>query len=960
MPRAVNRRTLGLLALLFAGFLVVHNLVPLYTDWLWFGEVGFRRVFTTTIIARTALFSGFGLLFFALFYGNLRLARRMAPEAGDHIWIERLGPALASTIRRAIDALLLVFAVFLSLWAGRIASDHWTEALEFLCGTPFGTPDPVFGIDVGFFVFRLPVLHFLADFLLGALALTGIAVIGIHIFGQAIQSWAGLPQIAAGVRAQLLVLAGALAATLAFQTRLNAYELLFAENGSFTGAGYADLTYRLFARHVEMTVLCLTALACLATLRRGRGFRAPLFGGVAWVGCAVILGQIVPAAGQKLSVAPNESAMEKEFIARNIRYTRQGFGLDQVRRVDNYPADESLTTASLNANRDTLENVRLWDYPYLARVYSQNQTVKNYYKFAQAGLLGTAETNIDIDRYMIGGRKREVMLAARELDVASLPAAAQTWQNQRLAYTHGYGLVMSPVNAVRNGDPVYYLQGFPVTASPEAAALKITRPEIYYGQLAHEYVFVDTQQQEFDYPSTDSAAGAGGTQDHYTSYAGKGGIRIGDAPLAKLAFSLRLGDGNVLLANGFKPETRVLFRRDIRERLQTVAPFVQQDADPYLVIDTASGRLVWIIDCYTLTDRYPYSTPHLMHVNPVTYIAPNYIRNSVKATVDAYDGTVTLYLTDPRDPIARTYGKIFPGLIQPFSAMPQSLRRHVRYPEDLFRIQRSVYAAYHVDDPLVFYRKEDAWAIPVEPNSEVSSGNTNAANQMEPYYVVMHLPDANGRADNAAEFLLMSPLAPINRESQNILGWMCARCDGDRYGELVLYRFPQNRSVTGPSQVIALINNDPVISPQLSLLRTGGSTARFGNLLVIPVERSLLYIAPLYIEATGSASRLPQLQRVVVIFGQKVVMEETLEKALAALFANYTPPEETPVAGTTPSPSPAGSTSSVPHTVRVLVDQASARYRAAQERLKAGDFSGYGAAMKELERILGSLSKAAR
>ncbi|HLK57924.1 MAG TPA: UPF0182 family protein, partial [Chthonomonadaceae bacterium] len=538
---------------------------------------------------------------------------------------------------------------------------------------------------------------------------------------------------------------------------------------------------------------------------------------------------------------------------------------------------------------------------------------------------------------------------------------------------------MSPVNKVLDGNPDYFLSGLPVVSSPEAPTIKITQPDIYYGQLEHDYVFVDTAQQEFDFPSTEGS-GVGGAQDHYINYQGKGGIRIGDAPLAKWAFSLRLGDALMLLQNGFKPETRILFRRDIRERVQTIAPFLQQDADPYLVINPDDGRLVWVVDCYTLSDRYPYSTPQEMPVNAVTFVAPNYIRNSVKATVDAYDGTVNLYLADDKEPIARTYASIFPGLLKPLNEMPAGLRAHLRYPEDLFRLQRAVYAIYHVDDPRVFYLKEDAWAIPNEPNSQQDAAGT--VGKMEPYYVIMRLPgleqgqnysppteqdtrvsrtrlQGTGLTSTREEFLLMSPLSPINRESQNILGWMCARCDPGHYGDLVLYRFPQNVSVAGPSQIVQLINSDRLISPQLSLLRSGGSTATLGNLLVIPVEHSLLYIAPLYVEATNSANKLPQLQKVVVAFGQRVVMEDTLDKALADLFpgnAETTPPEGS--APSTPSP-PMKPGETVPPDIRNLIEKAAAQYNAAQQRLKAGDFAGYGAATKELERTLEDLRRAA-
>lgn len=959
-------RPVFLLFLLFGGFLVFHNLVPLYTDYLWFGEVGYRQVFGITVFAKTVLFLGFGTLFFALFYGNLRIARRLAPKDADRYLTEQFGASWGGIIQRGVGWGMAGLAGLFSLFAGRMAAEEWANGLEFLNASSFGKTDPVFGIDIGFYVFRLPFLNFVGTFLFTTFLLTSLAVVMIHVVDRAIESWAGLPDIRPGVRAQLLLLAAGLALSHAFQTRLHAYALLTKESGQFTGPGYTDMTFRLFALNAQVVLLVLVAVTCLLTLRRGRDFRWPTIGAGAWFVTTVVLGMLVPAAVQKVTVEPNQIETERDYIARNIAFTRQGFGLENVRRVEGFPADETLNAQKLRTNEDTLKNVRLWDHSYLAKVYNQLQTVKTYYRFEMNTLNGSPANNIDIDRYIINGQLRQVMLAAREMNPDNLPRSAQTWQNQRLGYTHGYGLAISPVNRVREGAPEYFIEGFPPTPSQDAPTLKVTRPEIYYGLLSPSYVFVETQQKEFDYPATDATAG-----DHYTTYDGKGGIRIGDSLLAKLAFSARLGDGKMLLSKAFTSNTRVLIRRDIRERVQTIAPFLQLDSDPYIVV-TDSGRLVWVVDGYTISDRYPYSTAVEVAVGPQSFIAPNYIRNSVKAVVDAYDGSVNLYLADPNDPIARTYSRIFPGLLKPLSELKDGLKEHLRYPEDLFRLQRSVYAIYHVDDPRTFYLREDVWAVPVEPNPDNTEGGLAGRKQMEPYYVVMRLKDTENREEgrgksslnpqNSAEFLLMSPLAPINREDKNILGWMCARCDGDRYGELVLYRFPQKVAVNGPSQIISLINSEPAISKELSLLRQTGSNARFGNLLVLPIETSLLYIAPLYIEATNTAN-IPQLQRVVVAFGQQVVMEETLEAALARLFPGYGSDEETPAepGGQKPSPTtPDAPTTPVPPAVRTLIERASKQYDTAQQKLKAGDFAGYGAATKELEKTLRELRRTAQ
>jgi uncharacterized membrane protein (UPF0182 family) len=951
--------------ILFIGFLLVHDGAPLYCDWLWFREVGYPSVFTNTIAAKTGLYIGFGLLFFLCFHGNLWIARRLTPDTAQRFLMDRIGPQWGQSLQRWLGGILLAVAAFLSLWAGRIAAEYWSVWLEFTHPTSFGVKDPVFGSDISFYIFQLPFLRFFWGFCLGTLLITLLAVVLFHFANRAVETLAGLPNAPPGIRAQLLILVALLALTQAFGTHLGSFDLLSADNGKFNGAGYADLHYRLFAIRTQTLFLVVLAITCFVPIWRGTGFRWPAFAAAGWATALVVLGNVVPGIAQKTFVEPNEFSMEQEYIRRNIEFTRRGFNLEKVLRINDFPADESLNAAGVAANRDTLDNVRLWDHPYLSKVYSQLQTVKNYYKFECEGVNGQRTNNIDIDRYVIGGRVRQVMLGAREMDTSGLPEFAQSWQNQRLSYTHGYGLVMSPVNKTIQGLPDYFLSGIPLTVSKEAPELRVTEPRIYYGQIEHSYVFADTEQPEFDYPSTGSSTAGGDAQDHTVRYQGRGGIPIGNSALARWAFSLRLGDPNIILTRSFTPNTRLLFHRDIRDRLQTIAPFVQQDGDPYMVADPDTGRLIWIVDCYTLSDQYPYSTPQKMDVDSANFIAPNYIRNSIKATIDAYDGTVSLYISDPNDPIARTYSRIFPGLLKPLDRMPAGLRTHIRYPEDLFWLQRSVYAAYHVDDPRIFYFREDSWAIPTEPNGDPNARTEgNGPKQMEPYYVIMRLPDVGGKRPevgkgNSEEFLLMSPLAPAKREAQNILGWMCARCDAEHYGELVLYRFPQQVSVNGPSQVIAFVNNDPNISSRLTPLRLGGSNANFGNLLVIPVEKSLLYIAPLYVESTSGATSLPKLQKVIVAFGDRVAMEDTLPAALADLFPSEgAPPSGNPsgATGTQPS-SPSGAPSNVPPQVRATIQRLTAQYEAARQKLKGGDLAGYAAAMKEVEQSLDALKR---
>ena len=460
-PRPRFKRWIVLAALLFVAFLVIHNAVPLYTDFLWFKEVGYTNVFTATIAAKLTMFAVFGAAFFGLLYGNVFYARRLASEQGDRLLMQRFGPQWGGMLQRGLGWILLLATGFFSLWAGRMGVEQWANWLEFTHGVPFHAADPVFHNDIGFYVFRLPFLNFVYGFLLITILLTLAAVVAVHVADRAIESFAGLPDVRPGARGQVLLLAALAALVQAFGTFLSKYDLLFNENGGFVGAGYADLHYRLFALNAQFVLLLITATLCVAAMAQFRWAKLAVGGAVAWVAAMILLGSIIPSLLQKAVVAPNEFSMESEYIGRNIAATRQGFGLTNVRNVDGFPADESLNAAGLRANADTLDNIRLWDYEYLAKVYAQTDTVKTYYKFAQMNLDGSQSQNIDIDRYPINGKMRQVMLGAREMDSAALPAAAQTWQNRRLSYTHGYGLAMSPVNKVVDGLPDYFVKGFP-------------------------------------------------------------------------------------------------------------------------------------------------------------------------------------------------------------------------------------------------------------------------------------------------------------------------------------------------------------------------------------------------------------------------------------------------------------------------------------------------------------------
>jgi uncharacterized membrane protein (UPF0182 family) len=630
----------------------------------------------------------------------------------------------------------------------------------------------------------------------------------------------------------------------------------------------------------------------------------------AWLLVVFLGGSIYPTLLQRLAVLPNELTREREYIAHTIHFTRAAFGLDKVVEA-NFDIAEGAVPLDLQANASTIKNIRLWDYRPLLRTYGQLQEIRLYYAF----------NDVDVDRYRLGDDYRQVTLVGREIAQEELPQTAQTWVNRHLVYTHGSGVVLSPVNEVlEEGLPDLWVRDIPPKSSyPE---LTVTRPEIYYGELTDEYVIVRTKEQELDYPS--------GDQNVYTTYEGTGGVVL-DSFLKRLAYAMRLGNSQILLSGSITPESRLLWHRAIDERVQTVAPFLRYDPDPYLVI--AGGRLVWLLDAYTTTDLYPYSEPIQTVFGTV-----NYVRNSVKIAMDAYDGRLSFYLIDPDDPLAATYASMFPDLFRPVEEMDETLVAHWRYPEGMFRIQAAKYQTFHMTDPQVFYNQEDLWSWA----EEVVTGERL---RIEPYYVNMRLP---GETDT--EFVLMLPFTPSTK--QNMVAWLFARNDGEDYGKLGVYKFPKQRLVYGPMQVESRIDQDPVISQQLSLWNQRGSQVIRGNLLVIPVDRAILYVEPIYLQA--ETSQLPELRRVIVAYGNRIAMQETLAAALTQVIGTEGTvevepgPDEGPTGAQPPS-------SGVEGDLADLILQADAHYRAAQDCLQGGDWTCYGREMDTLEQVLEAL-----
>jgi uncharacterized protein len=852
------------------------RILGLYTDWLWFREVQFTSVFVTVLRTEVLLGVVTGAAFFVILYGNVALARRLARRDVLVVADDALGLPSPEILEPALRRLALPVSVALALIAGWMGTGRWELVLKALHPTPFGIRDPLFDQEVAFYVFRLPLWTSLYGWLMWVLVLAGLAAITVYFCTRGIQVSPERLALARRARGHLLVLAALLLLLKATRYRLAMFDLLFSQRGVAFGAGYADVHAQLPVLKALMVLAVLAALLCLITIRL-RSWR-PLLGGVAaLVGVALLGGVVYPGVIQRYQVSPNEIVTEKPYIDFNIRYTRLAYGLDNIEERE-FPAEQTLTLQDLRRNDATLNNIRLWDTRPLLATYSQLQEIRTYYKF----------TDIDIDRYTINGEYRQVTLSPRELSAQALPS--RIWINERLTYTHGYGAVVSPVNRVtREGLPEFWVKDIPPVASSD---LRISRPELYFSELATDYVFVKTRAKEFDYPA--------GNQNVYTTYAGQGGIPL-ESFWRKALFAAHLGDLKLLLSNDLTPGSRVLIYRNIRERAQRIAPFFRYDADPYMVI-SAAGRMVWLLDAYTVSDRFPYSAP--------TRGLGNYVRNAVKVTVDAYDGTVHFYVADAADPLIRTTARIFPGLLQPLDAMPADLRAHLRYPEGLFRVQAGMYAVYHMRDTQVFYNKEDLWSLPVRP----VEGQERA---MEPYYLILRLP-----GEPKAEFVLLIPFTPSKKD--NLAAWLAARSDPPHYGKLVVYNFPKQKLIYGPRQIEARIDQDSFISQQLSLWSQRGSQVIRGNLLVVPIERSLVYVEPLYIAA--EQGQLPELKRVIVGFGDRIAMEETLDDALARVFGG-----ESPRAAVEASPGPPAGPEAE---AKTLLDAADAAYTRASDELR--------------------------
>ena len=888
-----TRRALVVLGIVLFLLLVVSPLVQLYTDLLWFSSLGYSGLLTTRIAYQAWLgVAGFVIATPVIFFNVLAAIRLSGPVSLASIGVRRrlLGAPLG---RFALLGSAIV-GVFFAL----IASGAWETVAKATNATAFGTTDPVFGMDLGDYLFVLPAYSFAWGWAIGLLVLTVIVCAAIYLGRAGATGQVSVPPASVG---HMSILFAVFFLLLAVHYRLSMFGMLQSQHGFVYGAGYTDLHIRLPVYWVMLVFCLLVAVLLLVNVWR-RLAAAVVAAPALWLILVLLLLGVLPAIYQRISVSPNELAQERPYIQSEINLTNQAYALDRITSRD-FPDTAKITPDLLAGNKATVDNLRLWDYKPLQDALQQLQSIRSYYDFH----------DVDIDRYQLPDGYRQVMISARELSPDQLPDNAKTWVNLHLKYTHGYGAAATPVTTfTAEGRPDLVLGDIPPTGQ-----LSLTQPQIYFGETAasDDYVVTGSTEDEIDYQKGDNAS--------YSRWQGTHGVVL--SGLRRLAYAYRFADLNLLISSQVSSSSQILFKRSISDRIKTLAPFLTLDKDPYIV--TSNGKLFWIQDAYTTASQFPYSEPQ--------DDGTNYIRNSVKVVVDAYEGTVDFYVADDKDPVIKTYARIFPGVFKPLSEMPSDLRAHIRYPEGMFKIQESVFKTFHMHDPEAFYNKSDAWSEASETILQSQGAVT-----LEPYYVVMKLPD-----EPNPEFVLIQPYTPLNKS--NMVAWIAARSDGAEYGKLLNFRFPTGRLVTGPGQVESRIDQDPSTSQLFSLLNREGSRVVRGNLLVIPIGDGVLFVEPVFVAATNGPS-IPELKYVIVADEDKVARGTTLSEALSQL---------TGASVATPTPgAPSATPSPATGTDAALLARADALYVDAQQKLQQKDLAGYQKDVDQIGTILNQLS----
>jgi hypothetical protein len=932
--RPPRRWTLAVLLVAFLALAAVGSVSRFYTDLLWFREIDKASLFWGML--RTKFFIGLlaGLGTAVIVGVNLWVVERLAPRYGLAVvarpQVERARAVLSPYLR----PLRLGIAAFLGLVVGLQASGLWETFLLWRNRVPFGERDALFNRDVGFYMFELPFMRSVFGWLFTTLVLTTLLVAAGHYILGGIRPQAETNRIAAQAQSHLCVLLGLIVALKAWGYWLDKYQLLFSPRGVVAGASYTDVKAQLPALEFLFFVALICAAMFFVGARRG-GLLIPTISIVLLAGVSLIMGGIIPAVFQRFRVEPQELARERPYIERNIAATNKSFGLAGV-KTSGFPASNDLTPAALQANRPTLDNIRLWDPEVLRPGVRNLQAIAQYYNF----------TDVDVDRYPISGDTRQVMISVREVDPNGLAESARTWQNLHLAYTHGYGMVAVQVNtAATGGQPRFIVSGF----NTQDAPIEVKEPRVYFGEPppnSPEFVVANSAQGEYDAQTTGETS--------LFNYKGTGGVQLSDIG-RRLAFAVRFRDINLLISGNIKDESRLMFNRDIRDRVERAAPFLQWDGDPYAVV--IDGKIKYVRDGYTTSANYPYAQRidladaarrNELGSRGVESIG-NYIRNSVKAVVDAYTGEVTLYAFDEQDPILKAWRKAFPDLFAAKSEIPQSLNEHLRYPEDLFSIQTWIYASYHIANPDDFYSKEDFWALPDDRSGEIrrqdeTGGLTAIASvKARPYYLLTKLP---GRTD--PEYVLVMPFTPNGKE--NMVSYLAAEADPGKYGQLTLYSFDRDRTILGPTQVNARILATPAISSELSLLNQQGSRVILSNLLTVPVEKSLLYVQPIFVQGSAPNS-FPLLQKVAVFYNDQVGYSTNLADAIREVVSGEQPTEPPPEDGGAQPPTPP-QTGGGNDSVQGLLTQANQEYEAAQRALAEGNLAEYQQHIDAMARLL--------
>jgi len=925
-----------LLVLLFS----LRGLAGFYTDFLWFDSVGQGNTWRSLLSARVVPALVFTVVFFVIMLASLTIADRLAPKYRSMGPEDELVERYQQFVTPYQGRIRVGVSLFFALIAGVGVSSQWQEWVLFTNRVDFGVKDPQFNQDIGFYVFQLPFLRFIADWLFAGLVIVLLVTAVAHYLNGGIRFQSPFQRVTPQVKAHLSVIVAVMALVKTAQYYLDRFNLDFSERGVVTGASYTDVKAQLPALNLLIFISIVAAGLFIWNIWR-RGWVLPIIAVGLWGFVSIVIGTIYPAGVQKFRVEPNEYQNEQQYIERNIAATRASFGLDQV-KPERFDYQQNLDAGVIDQNAASIENARLWDPAVTQATYQSLQGLQTFYKV----------DDVDIDRYKIGDQTRQVVLSAREISSGELPS--QSWVNQHLVYTHGYGVIAAPTNAAVDGNPDFVASGIPVTKD---APLSPEQPDLYFGEHQPGYALVDAKQREFNYPRE-------GRADATTRYKGKDGVKL-DNPIRRAAFALRFGDVNPLISGQVDGNTKVLYVRDVKDRVEKLAPFLDYDADPYPVV--TGGKVVWVLDAYTTTSRYPYAQKVSGPSDTGLGHDFNYVRNSVKATVDAYDGTVKFYVIDSKDPLTRAYRKAFPDLFTDFDKMPKDLQAHLRYPEDLFRVQSDVYSRYHVTESRRFYQGSAKWLLSPDPGSGQLTaaqlravtaaepgrrgGATSTGDRMRPYYLYITLP-----GEQEPTFLILQPFVPVSagNKQTRLVSFMVARSDPRNYGQMTAFEMPQGESVLGPVQVDNRIKSTPEVSRQLTLLNQQGSTVIQGSLQLIPVGNSILYIRPFYVQAAGP-SGFPQFRFVVVAYGgQDPVVALTVDQGLAQLFGQA-PPAELPGGGTPTPPTtpPTGGN------VQDLLNQATQRYQQAQDALRQGNLAEYQRLINEVGNLISQAQQAA-